>query len=525
MSQDFLGLFDTPPSRRQVRIGLLIVGLFAAFLFVLPFRDVRLPEIRWFVPLVDVAVVPSELIAAAMLFSQAAVFRSAALTVLGAVYLYMALLLIPHALTFPGAFAPSGLLGAGANTTAWIVVFRQPAYPIGALLYIAFKRANSTAPSGTRRAAGVAVGVIAAIALAAGVTILTTVGQGLLAPTSFGRTDAIRLEAAVFGSLVLALYILATAVLFRTRSSVLDMWLLVGLSGFLVQILLMITIHDRFTAGWYALYVMALFSQQVVTLALIAESNRLYARLALATSARNRERESRLMSLDALAAAISHEAGQPLTAAITGAMAGMRWLNRTPPDVERAAKSMRDTLDAARRTAAVMKSVRAMFAKQPSMVAEFNLNELVRATVSLLDRELAGGQVSLELALDEALPPIVADRGQVQQVLVNLFANAIESVGAMQDRPRHITVRTRALEGRDVLLEVSDNGGGIAPDATEQIFEAYFTTKATGIGIGLSLSRIIVEACGGRLWASSAAHGGASFHLQLPRSDGLVKGS
>ena len=142
----------------------------------------------------------------------------------------------------------------------------------------------------------------------------------------------------------------------------------------------------------------------------------------------------------------------------------------------------------------------------------------MRETASLLDRELAGKKISLELSLDETLPPILADRVQMQRVLVNLFTNAIESLGAIRGRPRRIAIRSALLDGKDVLLEVSDNGIGIAPEEMEHIFDAFFTTKATGTGLGLSLCRTIVEEHGGRLWASPGEEHGATFHLRLPRS-------
>ena len=293
------------------------------------------------------------------------------------------------------------------------------------------------------------------------------------------------------------------------------MWLLVALSGWLIQSLLIMTLQGRFTAGWYCLFVMMLFSHLVVMLALIAESNRLYARLALSTAARNREREARLMSMDAVAAAISHEVGQPLTAVTTNAMAGLNWLTRARPDPEKAIKALRATIDAGHRTTDVIKSIRAMFAKGPGTATEFSLNDLVRETASLLDRELAGEKVSLQLALDEALPPILADRVQMQRVLVNLFTNAIESLAATRGRPRRIAIRSVPLDGQDVLLEVSDTGIGIAPEEMARIFDAFFTTKATGTGLGLSLCRTIVEEHGGRLWASPGEKHGATFHLQL----------
>ena len=517
MSQDQLGLFDTPPDRKQVRFSLLIVGLlFVVLLLILPVRDVRLRQIDAFIPMIDAIIFLGELITATLLYAQAAVFRSRALTVLATGYVFAALILVPHALTFPGAFAPDGLLGAGVNTTAWLANFRRAAVPIAVILYVLLRREDSVAPRGPERpAARIKLGVSAAIALAAAVTMLATIGRDLLPPFFLNRSDVIQTNAVVYQLILFALFIVATAVLFRKRRSVLDMWLLVALSSWLIESLLLMTLSGRFTAGWYSLFVMTLFSHLVVMFALIAESNRLHARLALTTAARNREREARLMSTDAVAAAIYHEVGQPLTAVTLNAMSGLDWLTRARPDPEKAIRSLHATIDAGHRTSDVIKSIRAMFAKGSGTVSEFSLNDLVRETAALLGRELAGEKVLLQLALDETLPPVRADRVQMQRLLVNLFTNAIESLASTQGRPRRLAIRSAPLNGHDVLLEVSDTGIGIAPEDMARIFDAFFTTKATGTGMGLSLCRIIAEEHGGRLWASAGEEYGATFHLQL----------
>ena len=245
MSQDQLGLFDTPPNRQEIRLSLAIVGLLiVAALLILPVRDIRMREINAFVPMIDAIMFLGELITATLLYAQAAVFRSRALTVLATGYVCAALLLVPHALTFPGAFAPDGLLGAGVNTTGWIATFQRTAVPIAILLYVLLKRADSAAPPGPERpAARIAVGVLAAIVLAAAATLLTTSGHDWLPSQYINRSDLIYAHAVERESVVFALLAVVTFMLFRTRSSVLDMWLLVALSGWLIQSLLIMTMH------------------------------------------------------------------------------------------------------------------------------------------------------------------------------------------------------------------------------------------------------------------------------------------
>jgi signal transduction histidine kinase len=517
VSHVHLGLFDTPPDSRQVRLGAAIVGLlYLASLPILLLGDARLPEVGPFIPVVDAIMFVGEVITATMLYSQASIFRLPALALLGTGYLYTALLLIPHALTFPGAFSPGGLLGAGVNTTAWIAVLRYPAFAIAVLLYVQFKPAGpASQPEAERRPAlNIGAQVLAAILLAAAAVMLAT--SGILPPFLSDRTSAIRFNVIEYQLVLSALWVAAIVMLFRRRSSVLDLWLLVALAGWLLQSLLNMAEQGRFTAVWYWFYAVTLFSHLVVMLALMAESTRLYARLALSNSAWNREREARLMSIDAMAAAISHEVGQPLSAIGIHQNASLKWLTGERPNPERAVKSLRAAIEAETLAISVVKSLRATFARRTGKRVEVALADLVHATAPMLERELNSAGVSLTLALGDTLPPVLADRIQLQLVLINLLTNAIEAFGATGDRPRHIAIRLAMLEGRGVVLEVSDNGAGIPPEDMIHIFDPFFTTKPTGTGLGLSLCRIIVEAHGGRLWASPGEAFGATFHLELP---------
>ena len=520
MTQGKLGLFDTPPSRKQIRYSMAIVGLLLLVLvLVLTVPDVQLGEINAFIPMIGVTTTLVDLIIATLLYVQASVFRSRALGALATGYVFTGLILIPHMLTFPGAFAPYGLLGAGVSTTAWIYIFWRTGLPIAVIVYVLFNRKDAAAPPNTARpASGTGLAVFAAVALVVAITILTTVGHDLLPQLYVSRAISNYPNMLRANGAVIALAAVSTVYLFRQRKSALDVWLLVVMAAWLVQTLLFLSFKGRFSAGWYVADTVVLLSHLYLMLGLIAESSRLYARLALTTALRNREREARLMSVDGITAAISHEVGQPLSAVILNATATLTWLTRDRPEVEKAIVTARDIIRDGQRTFDVIKSVRAMFAKRPGVAAEFDLNDLVRETVALRSIEMDHSKITLQLELDPDLPSVTADRVQLQRVLVNLLTNAIESLGATKRRRRKIVIRSLAQGRRDVLLDISDTGIGIDPEEVEHIFDAFFTTKETGTGLGLALCRTIVEEHGGHLWASPGEKHGAIFHLQLPQS-------
>ena len=520
VQQNNLGLFDTPPNRNEIRLGIAIVALlFASVLIILPFRDIPVVESGAFVPTIDAAMFVGELMIAALLYAQASVFGSRALTMLASGYVFSALLLVPHALTFPGAFAANGLLGAGTNTTASVAVLRLLAFPIAVLLYATLKSRDFAAKPGAERPAPrVFAGAVGALALGGLATAFAIAGHDWLPRFFVNQREGMHANLMIMNVTTIGFTIAAMVTLSRRYRSVLDMWLLVALASWLFQSLLNLPLHSRFTLGWYALFGMMMASNLIVMLALIAESNRLYARLALSTAAMERERNARLTSMDAVAAAIAHEVGQPLAAVAANAAAGARWLDRPRPNAKKALETLREINDSATRSFNIIENIRAIFAKGPDWAIEFSLNDLVRETAGLLNRELAGAKISLQLSLDDQLPPVLANRVQIQQVLTNLLTNAIQSLVSTSGRRRRIAIRSVSVDPDKILLEVRDTGVGLTPQEVAHVFDAFHTTKSTGTGIGLSLCRTIVEEHGGRIWASPGEKLGATFHVQLPRS-------
>jgi len=513
VASEHFGLIDTPPDRNEVRLSLTIIALLlASLLLIYPKRADQLSEFGLVIPLLDAFMLFSDLVIAALLYRQATVFRSRSLSILASGYVFSGLILIPHALTFPGAFSETGLLGAGFNTTAWLAIFRRIAFP---LVVITYSLTRSAAPIEEPRPQA-RMWMLAAAVLAGLATLLATTGHDLLPPIFRDGRVPIPASLAIVNLATIVLTVSAILLIFRQDIAVLDLWLLVGLSAWLFQSLLNITLQSRYSVGWYGLNALTFASSLVLMVALIAETNRLYGRLALHAAAMDREREAGLMSVNAVTATMAHEVGQPVAAAGLSTAAALEWLIQEKPDLKKAIKSLRGALDANGRILKVVNSVRSSFSRTASPRTQFNVNDVVRASVALLEPDLTTRRVALKIDLEQAIPQITGNPDQLHRVLVNLLVNAIESVSATRGRTRRVEVRSRRLNDSEIIIEVQDSGVGIPNDINVQIFEPFFTTKGSGTGLGLWLSRNIIEQHGGRIWASPHQGHGATFHVHLP---------
>lgn len=224
---------------------------------------------------------------------------------------------------------------------------------------------------------------------------------------------------------------------------------------------------------------------------------------------------TRVATLGELTASIAHEVNQPLAAIVTNGEAGLRWLGRPQPELTEGLTSLQSMIEDAKRASAVIRRLRALSSKSAAQQASFALDELIAETVTLMRRELERHQAQLSVELAEALPPVLGDRVQIQQVLINLLVNACQAMDVVEGRSRELRIGCSVVDGT-LEMTVTDSGPGFDPETAANLFNAFYTTKANGMGMGLSICRSILEAHGGRIRASAQRGTGASFTVSLP---------
>jgi PAS domain S-box-containing protein len=225
---------------------------------------------------------------------------------------------------------------------------------------------------------------------------------------------------------------------------------------------------------------------------------------------------SRVTTLGEVAASIAHEVNQPLSAVVSNAEACRRWLDRSTPDLDEVRAAVESIIKSGHRAGEITRRVRALFQKTDTSKTPLDINDVVNEAVALVQHQLSSQRVSLRMELAAALPRVNGDRIELQQVIVNLMNNGIEAMQPVSDRPRELVLRTQPDEAHHVLVAVKDSGIGVGADDADRLFKPFFTTKSSGMGMGLAICRSIIEAHGGRLSACGNVGPGATFQFVLP---------
>jgi C4-dicarboxylate-specific signal transduction histidine kinase len=221
-----------------------------------------------------------------------------------------------------------------------------------------------------------------------------------------------------------------------------------------------------------------------------------------------------------LATSIAHEVNQPLAAVTTNGSACLRWLAGEPPNLDEARECLRRIIRQGNRASEVIARIRALVKKSVLAKARLDLSETIQEVLAMTNTEARRHRVSVRTELAARLPAVRGDRVQLQQVVLNLVMNGIEAMKVVTDRPRELLISSQPHESSKVLVAVQDSGIGLDPQGMERLFEAFYTTKPEGMGMGLSISRSIIEAHGGRLWPAANGDCGATFQFTLPTEDG-----
>jgi len=225
---------------------------------------------------------------------------------------------------------------------------------------------------------------------------------------------------------------------------------------------------------------------------------------------------NRIATIGQLAASITHEVSQPITAAVTYALAARRWLSAEPPDFGEVSEALAGIITEGNRASEVIGRTRALIKKAPPRKDAVSINDAILEVVALTRTEAANNGVLVRTQLAEGLPPVQGDRVQLQQVMLNLICNAIQSMSSVEDGNRELHVSTVSIDAEGVCAAVRDTGPGLSPESLSRLFEPFYTTKPDGMGMGLSICRSIIEAHGGGLWATRCAPRGALFQFTIP---------
>jgi signal transduction histidine kinase/CheY-like chemotaxis protein len=538
----FLSTLPAQQAERRLAIAVVLVSL-VSFVVAIPLVRVRLPAIPAFIPSYEAALFITDLITAVLLLGQFTRLRSRGMLLLAAGYLFDSLIIIPHALTFPAVFAPTGLLGAGDQSTAWLYVFWHGGFPLFVLGYAV--SAGRGADTVRHLGAAVATAVGGVIVLVVALTVLATRGQDLL-PIIVQAGDYSLLVTTGASPAVWCLSLAALVALWRRGGpSVLDLWLMVVMCAWLFDVGLSAVFGStRFDFGWYAGRSYGLLAASFVLAALLLEMNRLYSRFegAVRTAGSRhaellRSREAlghaqRLEAVGQLTGGVAHDFNNLLTV-VTG---NLELILTTPDNAERVERLAKMAMKASVRGARLIEQLLTFARRQVSRPETLNLNRLVSDFDALM-RRAAGHGVEIVSLLNVTLDSVRIDRAQCEAAILNLVVNArdamtgsgritIETLNVVLDAD-YAAENPDVAPGCYVLIAIGDTGVGMSPEVTARAFEPFFTTKEVGKGSGLGLSQVygFAKSSGGHVKIYSEPGVGTTVKLYLPASSERLRTS
>jgi signal transduction histidine kinase len=499
----------------QARWAAIVASLLlAAFIVTLPFGALWLPQSYLFVPTVQTGIFIVDLVTAALLYAQFSIVRSRGLLVLAGGCLFTAFIMVPHTTAVLRLFGDPHPTGAVLDTPAWLYLFWHVGLPLAVIGYVLLNaRPRTQAVPHERVRWAIAASAIGSILAVCVLTWVTSSGYlpAIMAHPTLARSRLSFVVPAVISAASIAM-------LWRYRRSVLDLWLLVMLWAWLVDLLLQVVpvLVERFSVGYYAGRIYGLLSTMIILIVLLVDATTLNTRLVISAMARRRESDNRAATMEIMAASITHELRQPLTSIALKSSAGIRDLQKAPPDLDAARAAFDRIDDDVQRAGGIMNTVRGMFVKSGDERASLDCNDLVRTVLSRLENELKARRIAIQLDLAPRLPQVYGNTTQLQQVISNLVINAADAMSTVADRPRILSLSSKLDGTESILISVRDTGVGIDPDTLKQIFEPFFTTKQTGMGMGLAICRWIIASHAGELWASRNHPWGSAFFLRLP---------
>lgn len=494
-------------------LAILVVGAALSA----PFSDVVFHGSEALLPAYAAAYLINELITFALLAGLYSVEPSRGILVLAVGYLFTGLTILPWLISFPGVFVGYGI-EAGLQQTATIAALRRLGFPICVLAYALLKGRPAHDGNPWRTIFFTTLATVAGVVL---VAVLVEAGEGVLPPFMRDARNTAALWQIV-PALALALYAAGLLVLWRRRGSVLDLWLMVVLVTLAVEVILLSQLGAgvRLSFGWWMGRLCGLVSSSAILMILLLWTTRLYARLARALVDERRARENRASAMEALSASIAHELTQPMASMLTNANAGLRWLDRDPPDLAEVRAALERIVGDGDRTGALLSNIRMVFAQRTPGPVEGggDVDRAIEAAVARRQQDASLGRVTLEVALGD-VPKVLANQVQLELVVANLLANAIDAAASVATGPRFVRIVSHRGAAGEVVVSVADNGPGLDANAKAQAFEPFFTSKPGGMGMGLMICRSIVEANGGRIWLTENRPRGAVFSFTLPHED------